>query len=512
MAELPAGHCDQAEVASSQVSDLHMQSARNSLVRRAFPAAARLLAATALLHGGVSLAETARVHQYTVSINPELTELSVRACFSGKPPEAIAAESLDAVAVFIDARIEGSRDRLKPSGALSLRSLPDNGCVIYRVDVSQPVMRHDRSGQKIRRFGRDLTTAAGIWLWRPERLAADEDVEIAFDLPEGISVSAPWRPVESTGRPAFRLGHAPMDWPAVVAFGRFEERLIRVGGAQLRFGVLDGSPPADVDQMQAWITDAARMVAGLYGVFPVPHAQIVVAPNAQGREPTPSAYVVRGGSPAVHFFVNQRRPIEEFFDDWTATHELAHLLLPFVNQDDAWLSEGVATYYQNVLRARAGRLSAQGAWSRMHAGFLRGRANAPGMTLAQATESMHRGGNYMRVYWHGAAIVLLADVRLRQLTDGRQSMDTALAALHNCCMQPQRAWSAQELVDKLDELTGTGVFGELYRQHLPSPDFPDLSGLYRELGLRPDGGNIEVMPEAPSRDVRDAIMRGGEAG
>ena len=132
---------------------------------------------------------------------------------------------------------------------------------------------------------------------------------------------------------------------------------LQVGGARLRMVVLDGSPVPDLDHMHAWLTDAAQMVAGLSGRFPVAQAQILVVPDARGNEPTPWAYVMRGGNPAVHFFINQRRPPEEFYDDWTATHELAHLLLPFVDYNDAWLSEGVATYYQTVLRARAGRMS-----------------------------------------------------------------------------------------------------------------------------------------------------------
>ena len=49
--------------------------------------------------------------------------------------------------------------------------------------------------------------------------------------------------------------------------------------------------------------------------------------------------------------------------------------------------------------------------------------SAPGMTLAQATENMYRDGTYMRVYWEGAAMLLIADVRLRQMTAGKQSLD-----------------------------------------------------------------------------------------
>jgi hypothetical protein len=293
-----------------------------------------------------------------------------------------------------------------------------------------------------------------------------------------------------------------------VAFGRFNEREMYVGGARLRLVVLDGTPPADVDQMQSWIRESAQMVADLYGRFPQPQVQILVAPGARGNEPTPWAYVVRGGSPAAHFFVNQRRPIGEFLEDWTAVHELSHLLLPYVNSDDIWLSEGVATYYQNVLRARAGRMTALEAWHRLDAGFVRGLGNVHGMTLAQATENMYRDGTYMRVYWEGAAMLLIADVRLRQMTSGKQSLDTALAALDDCCAMADRAWSARELFDRLDQLTGTNVFSEVYIQHIASANFPDLSQTYRALGIRTDSGGMEFSTEGKELRLRNAIMQG----
>jgi hypothetical protein len=467
--------------------------------------AAALAGAALFLTAGTAAAE--RVHKYTVAIDPELSTLSVRACFDGVAPPALSAESLDAILALMDIRVENSRKSIQPSGSVSLKSVPENGCVRYQVNVSQPIRQHDRTGDKIHHIGKDLLTSVGIWLWRPETLAADEDIEITFVVPEGVAVSAPWRPVAlSAGRAVFRTGRSPYDWPASVAFGRFMEREVRVGGARLRLTVLDGTPAADVEQMRAWIQDSAQMVADLYGRFPQTQVQILIAPGARGNEPTPWAYVVRGGSPAVHFFINQRRPMQEFFDDWTAVHELSHLLLPYINADDIWLSEGVATYYQNVLRARAGRMTAVEAWQRLHAGFIRGMESAPGLTLAQATEGMYRDGTYMRVYWEGAAMLLIADVRLRQLTAGKQSLDTALAALNECCGETNRAWSARELFDKLDELTGIAVFGEVYDQQVTSRNFPDLAQTYRALGITIGATGLVLSTGSSESRLRNAIM------
>ncbi|HEX7811920.1 MAG TPA: hypothetical protein VF460_08445 [Burkholderiales bacterium] len=471
------------------------------------------LVAALLVAPMFSLAQTEspqRLHKYSVTIDPDLTILNVRACFDGKPPAELVAESLDAPLALMEARVEGSRKVIEPSGALSLRHVPENGCLLYSANVSKPIRQHDRTDGKIRRLGRDLLTSVGLWLWRPARLANNEDVEISFLLQDGLAVSAPWKPLAGVpGRAVFRLGHAPNDEPAYVAFGRFTEREVAIGSSMLRLSVLEGSPPVAAEEMQAWIADAAQIVSGLYGRFPLPQAQVLVVPDARGGEPTPWAHVVRGGSPAVHFFVNQRRPIHEFYDDWTAVHEFSHLLLPLVNRDAAWLYEGVATYYQNVLRARAGRISPRDAWVMMHAGFLRGRDDATGMTLAQATESMYRSGAYMRVYWEGTAIMMMADVRLRQMTAGKQSLDTALGALNECCSSPDRSWSAGELMGKLDEITGSGVFSELHDMHVASKEFPDLAATYRALGIALEAGGIELSADERERRLREAIMETG---
>ncbi len=116
------------------------------------------------------------------------------------------------------------------------------------------------------------------------------------------------------------------------------------------------------------------------------------------------------------------------------------------------------------------------------------------MTLADATERMYRNGAFMRVYWEGAAIMLLADQRLRARTQGRQSLDTALDQLQRCCLSPEVGWRGRDLFARLDELTGTTVFSELYEQHVGSEKFPDIAQAYSALGLRiGTGGDVILL-------------------
>jgi hypothetical protein len=456
-------------------------------------------------------AQPVRLHRYTVSIDEPLTAISVRACFDGKPPVYLVSESLDAAAALDEVSADGTRKHLEPNGAeLKLGGLPDGACVSYRADLSRAARRNERGGDPLRRVGHDLITDLGIWFWRPQSLDPGEDIEVRFDLPAGISASAPWQPViAADGARAYRVGHSPYDWPAKVVFGHFQEMQIEVPGAMLRVALLEGSPAVEPGLVRAWLARAAGAVATLYGKFPVTQAQLVVVPGARGNEPVPWAYVLRGGAPAAHFFINQRRPLSEFLSDWTAVHELSHLLLPYIRPEDAWLSEGTASYYQNVLRARAGMIPVSEAWQKLHSGFRRGMKSMPGLTLADATERMFRDGAFMRVYWEGAAIMLLADQRLRSRTGGAQSLDSALARLRACCLSPDAGWQARELFAKLDELTQTGVFGELYEAHVASAAFPPVADAYRLLGLEleEEGASIHMLDAAPEIAYRDAIMR-----
>jgi hypothetical protein len=476
--------------------------------RYAFHAMRVALATALCLLSASAVAHAERVHRYTVSVDAELTRISVRACFDGKAPIRLTAESLDAASALLAAHLEASRKRLEPNGAeLNLGQAPADACLAYVSDLGPAQRRHDRTRGPARRVGPDLITDVGLWLWRPGTLGEDEDIELRFELPPGISVSAPWKPVRNADGTiaAYRLGRTPYDWPAAVAFGTFSEREVDVDGTRLRVSVLHGSPSVEWDFVQQWLSHAARAVTTLYGRFPVDTAQVLVVPGARGNEAVPWAFVLRGGMPSVHFFINQRRALEEFLSDWTAVHELSHLLLPYVRPEDAWLSEGTASYYQNVLRARAGILPAEDAWQRMHSGFRRGMQSLPGITLADATERMHRDGAYMRVYWHGAAMMLIADQRLRARTQGRESLDTALAKLRECCLAPDQAWQAASLFAKLDALTGTTVFSELLAEQTSSR-FPDLREPYRLLGLEGSGETIRMLDAGEQVRDRDAIM------
>ena len=89
-----------------------------------------------------------------------------------------------------------------------------------------------------------------------------------------------------------------------------------------------------------------------------------------------------------------------------------------------------------------------------------------------------RQRDFMRVYWSGAAIALLADLELRRPSGGRQSLDRALLDLRRRYGPFDRAWGVWELIEALDEVTGSRVFSTLAKRWLPADRFPDLGEAY----------------------------------
>jgi hypothetical protein len=462
----------------------------------------------------VPTAAAAGSPHYTVATDERLEQLDVRACFEGFVPRRLTARDERAPDLLRAVRLHTPGDVVELKLQGSTLSLPRAGvptCVQYRVDLSGIGKQKWRSGNWRTRDAIVLDPA--LWLWYPDGVREDERWRLDFELPQGYDVSAPWHRIGRTrGTVTYEVRERMSGWDARMAIGRFRVESIELPGGRIRYALLPGEPAPDTAAMRRWVTSGARALVTAYGLLPVPDVQLLVVPIGRGREPVPWGEVKRGGGDAVHLYVDQRRPVEAFMADWVLVHELSHLLHPVIDAPDRWLSEGIASYYQNVLRARAGLKSAPWAWNALHAGFERGiRGTQRGRSLAEVSETMMRDHSFMRVYWSGAAIALLADVESRRRSEGAQSLDTALAAFGNCCLPADRSWNARELMRKLDQLTDTTVFMELYKKHVDSDDFPDLDALYGELGLQSmSATRLRLDPTAPGAAICEAIMTAPE--
>lgn len=458
-----------------------------------------LLLALATLLGAGSV----RAQQYQVRFDHSLKALYVRACFAPGAGFSLRAADSNAADYLVfarygdDNRAQVSRNRMFIPGANQER------CIRYGVDMQ-------KAGKNP-----SLHTAypvhdawlswSGIWLWRPR--GSITGAPIRFFHQQGYAVSAPWPLVSrNSAMTEFRFDSTPSDWTDLVAFGRFEPTLLTVPGGHLRLSILPGDPAADNHALEEWMLGIADSVSSIYGHLPVQSPQVLVVPINRGNGPVPWGHVRRGGGASVHLFVNQNLDLETFVADWTASHEFSHLFHPYMGHDGRWLAEGIASYYQNISRARVGQLSQLAAWQKLHAGFGRGRKASGKQTLRQANRRLREQGGYMRVYWTGAAIAMLADVELREQSQGRVSLDTILAEFAACHLPSEKLWRVEDFLRTLDQIGESNVFISLYRRYADSARFPDLGKAYSLLGLSVDRhGTLRLNRTAPGLTIRTAM-------
>lgn len=384
-------------------------------------------------------------------------------------------------------------------------------CLRYRADLRAIAREHKPDiGWQI---GSDFIAAPQLWLLRPD-VQGGGDAELRIDLPAGWAVSAPWR--EATGAPApgadggrsihFVIPNTPANWSSAVAFGRFREERIDMPGGVLRLTILDDVGAGDRAKLRAWLDRVARAALSAYGRLPLAEVQVLMIPVGEHGSAVMFGQSIRGQGNALELLIDPGRPASEFNDDWMAVHELSHLMHPYLGDRGAWLAEGLATYYQNVLRARSGLLTTAQAWDRLAEGFQRG-AKAPGdETLEQVAQDMHRSHAFQRVYWAGAAYWLTVDRDLRRASAGAMNLETALARFRDCCLPAYREWQPEDFVARLDALAGTRVFAARYREFAAMRTFPEWQKVYSDLGIRTGGEHLAFVAEAPDAAIREAIM------
>lgn len=447
-----------------------------------------------------SVTTWASAADYVVSLSPDLRTLAVTACFDDTPSTLRAG---DAAASRYLRALAWQHDAPKPvrrGQRLILQPQARPACLNYDVDVGTAA--DDRALRRSGWVGDDLVVSPELWLWRP-----DQSFTLRFSLPDDIVASVPWPPVaRRDGRIQYRAGTTPAQWAGQAAFGRLAMHTISLPGGHLRVALANPDAFTHRDDVLHWLRATASAMTTIYGRAARDSVQVLVLPGDHDS-PVPWGQVLRGGAPAVNFYVDQGAQRAALMQDWTAFHEFSHLFLPFIQRRDSYLSEGFASYFQNVTRARSGNLDETQAWTNLVDGFQRGREATRGQTLRDATREMGRQRNFMRVYWSGAAIALLGDVQLRTRDDDAPGLDQVLASLQDCCMQGDRAWSARALASQLDQNSKSDIFAPLIQELAPSRRFPPIAPVLQALGVERDGTTVTLDDDAPLAHVRRAIMR-----
>jgi hypothetical protein len=247
-----------------------------------------------------------------------------------------------------------------------------------------------------------------------------------------------------------------------------------------------------------WIRRSAGIVSAYYGRFPTPSLRLQIVPQDGGGVHGGKTWGYRGG--VIRVEVGREVTEAQLMDDWVLVHEMTHLALPDVGDDQSWFSEGLAVYVEGIAREQAGNRTQQDVFAEQLHQMPRGMPQA-------GDRGLDHTHTWARTYWGGAMFCFLADVEIHRRTANRFGLQDAMRAVVRSSGGLSADWPITRVFATADAATGTRVLEELYAQMKDSPVSPDLHDLWTKLGVVADGTTVSLRDDAPLADVRRSIMQ-----
>lgn len=263
--------------------------------------------------------------------------------------------------------------------------------------------------------------------------------------------------------------------------------------------VLDGRPALVSDhELVAWVESSARAVAAYYGGFPVERAVLTVHGGGEGRISSGRTVGDRGAA-RIAISVGDAATPADLATNWELVHEMVHLAFPSMT-GQAWIEEGLATYVEPLVRARAGLAPSGDIWKWLVWGLPKGQAALGG--------GLDGARSWAATYWGGALFCFDADVAIRERTSGKKSLDDALRGIVRAGGNVTTSWSLDRAFDVGDRAVGAPVLRELYGRMAAQAPKEDLDAVFARLGVKVSDAGVSYDETAPLASIRRGISSG----
>jgi hypothetical protein len=239
--------------------------------------------------------------------------------------------------------------------------------------------------------------------------------------------------------------------------------------AAVRFYFEGDFSAAERDKLTTWISDVVDGVERLVGPYPF-DIQLRFA-RTRASEPVPWANTLRGRTQGVRFHVDPRFSLDELKADWTAPHELSHLVLPFLGRSNSWFAEGFASFMQYQVMHEMGVLTAEEVTRRYEERLARAERsyNYPTRSFVSVAPRLRAERKYPTMYWGGAVFFLRASQALEQQHE--RTIIDVLSQYMQCCRSSRDR--LDDVIGALDELLGAEFFAAELRAFRTAKGFPD---------------------------------------
>lgn len=393
-------------------------------------------------------------------------------------------------------RFVHTEDGAAPSGRIPARITGDDVAELsYSIDLDGLARSVDES-DVARLFGTSVLAPASSFLLTPEPQVDGVPIRVHFDT---LGIETGLR--RSPDGDGYVVESHELKVATYTAFGAREARDIPVEGASVRLAVLDGSLDLSTDVLERWVRDAARGVAHFFGRPPEPRTLVVLAPlgNHHG---IPFGKMLPESGPGLIVMVGEHTTAEELHADWVLVHELFHAGTPSFIGEGKWYDEGLATYFEPLIRVRLGWRSEEDLWAE----FLR---DMPRGLDAMTRRGLANPAGYSDVYWGGGMLCWLADLEARRSSAGARGLEDGVRAVLAAGGVASEVWTLAHTTEVTDAALGSPLFSRLQSEHLAHGSPVDLDGMFQELGVAIGrNGGIVLEKHGKKAALRHALVYG----
>ena len=304
------------------------------------------------------------------------------------------------------------------------------------------------------------------WLLFPDDWHMSRPVTITITVPDQGAAVLPFElKSHEPGRSVYNAYPILPAHGGFSGFGDITIHPVKLGDMTVNTAIVGGNA-LDYASWTRIVTGAA---GATHRALPGDNALIALVPTPMQKETVPWAHVKRGGGSHVIAYVNDTASLQELLDDWTLFHEVSHLYHPYLRGSDRWVSEGFASYFQNVYRARVEVVTPEFAFGRLQAGIEGGRKENRKRGHVPVTK-----GGRMRTYWTAAAMALNADYIIRQKSAGKKTLASVMGEFAVASLPTEKTWRAAQYLAALDQILGFELLLPMYRKTVRDRYMPEM--------------------------------------
>lgn len=408
-------------------------------------------------------------------------------------------------------------ERIEDADAHALRrrddhwQLPETGprLVRYRVQLGD-MGAAERSYSSAYALGNSVLAEISSWALLPQPLPEDAVLHLVPHAAEGTGFATalepredgydlPARAMRAVGYSVFgHFGKTRLSPPYPAALAPDAPPALRDRRAVVDLVTLDQRLDRPAEEIARWVDDTAQAVSSFWQGFPVGRLLLVLLPQPN-RNSIPYGRVIAGGGASLMVMVGEHADRATLYGDWVLIHEMVHLGSPFVGRSP-WMTEGFATYFEPLIRFRAGRRNEESLWAEFARDMPRGAE-----TLAREGLAYTRRG----IYWGGALFMLLADMDIRERSHGGRGLEDCLRHILHQGGDATRFVNADWMIEACDRAVGGDTVRRLAQRYAWSRGEVDLDEVWRRLGvIREPDGQVRLNDAAPLAWVRRALSAG----